>query len=416
MPVDADILGTSAPAASGEGFTPPSDPLAGSPAPTGEPASEPTSAPTPTPAPAPTEPAPTDGTIPTSVREALASRGYDTSGFQSEADALDGLLATAEEFHRTRPYVQVGQRYSPHADAIDAYLEERARSTAGQSAPAVPGQPAAPGQSVSPVAEPAGKQEPSGLKWEPPEYDPAWETRARWDADNQRYAPASQYDSPVVAEKLNAFRDWQVRTSRDLLTRFPELVEEAMGGRLKSLEESMESRVQGIVREAITGYDSQQQSSQFFSDREKELFEVDAQGQRLADPATGEPVLSAKGRAFREYAEQGQAFGITDQNNLLRYVDEQLRRDDASGRFGQPGGQPSNGNGSQQAPEPTPGQVAEHRKGEFLRRVVRGQHLPQRSGSFPAPNASDSTQNPDETLDEIFEDELRKKGLSPQTG
>ena len=330
-----------------------------------------------------------------SIREALSARGYDASRFQSEEEALDGLLATAEAFHQAQPLIQTGRRYVSQADKIDAWLAEQEKA-AQETEKAAQSAAKAPAQAAKPVFE-----------WKPPEYDPAWEARSKWDAEAGRYVPATQYDNPAIADKLNAFGDWQRQAGRDILLRFPELVEQAMSGRLEATEKLIDQRVQEVVAAKLTEYQSQQTTQSYFSEREKELFEFDAAtGRKKIDPTTGQESLTAKGKAFVEYAQQGREFGITDPQKLIAYTERELRRDEQAGRFGAAGG----GNGN-------PAQTPAEKKGEFLKQAMRGGNLAQRSGTFPVTTAPDDTlQNPDATLDEIFNDELQKRGLLPQTG
>jgi len=375
---------------------------------------DPSPAPTPpvdsSPTPAPS-PAPAAGG--SSIREFLSSRNYDVSRFESDQDAMEAMLATAEALHEARPMIEAGRRYAPHAADLDRFLAEQLQSQPGAPAPessraAVP--PAVP------PATPAGTSStaPESLEWKPPEFDPTWASRTRWDAEAGRYVPATQYDSPAVADKMNGFREWQDSASRDILLRFPELVQQAVAPQLHETQQTIEQRVQELVGQAMARYTAEQETAQYFQQREADLFELDEQGRQKLDPQTGEPALSPKGQVFREYAEQGRSFGIADPSQLRAYVDSQLARDEQAGRFGQPAA--ADGNGAPPAPA-TPAQVGAQKKGQFLERVVRGQQLAQRGGTIPASTVPAGTQqSPDETIDDIFSDEMRKQGLLSPTG
>jgi hypothetical protein len=336
----------------------------------------------------------------------LAEKGYDSSQFDNDDAALEALLGTVEQHHQSRQYIEAGQRYAPHAEEFDTWLAEKQKQ-----------QPAAT------TAEPPEDDKPPAFEWTPPEYDPTWESKGLvTTADGRWLPPEGRPDLAGVAQKLNAYYDWHTTKGQEIVRNFPQMVEQAVSGRLQSQEETFQARVNEAVQQGIAAYEQQQQSQRYVTEREAEFFQQDAQGRNVLDPENGAPVLTEKGQAFIDYATEAQGYGIQDPAAVQQYVDGQLSRDEAAGRFGAatPASDPqqatttpvaADGNGNGQTPASTPA-IARNKKGQFIRRVVEGQQRSQRGGSEPSvTDPDDMSQNPDASLSEMLKSEAQKAGI-----
>lgn len=329
------------------------------------------------------------------ILERLRSAGYDTSGFGSEEDAIGALLDVAQRYEQAQPFIRHGREFVEHADAFSKWRQEKEAREAQEK------------------AQQTQSQKKPGFEWQAPEFNPEWKTRCRWDKETGRYVPATEWDSPAVAEKLNAYAIWQQQAGDRIVREFPQLVEQALSGRFDEMQSGIQKMVEERVQAALAQYESAQSVRQFFEQKKNEFFQVDQAGQVLINPQTGQPRLTPKGEAFRQYMLEGRdEFGIADNAKLQRYAQRRLESDVAAGKFSAP----SNG---QESPNrsvgQTPEEIARQKKGEFLSRVVKGQRQPNRDGTIPAPD-SKTPQNLKEDLQSIFNEEMERAGIKPQTG
>jgi hypothetical protein len=381
--------------ADGDLFSPPD--LGGGPVVDGVPPADPTP-PDPTPPPPDLPPDPTPSP---SIREALTAKGYDVSQFENDQAAIDGMLATAEAYHQAQPLISAGQRYSPHAAEFDTWLEEREKA----ASPVAPPPPASGQAATAPAA--AALAAPAAWEWKPPAYDPSWEAHARQDPETGQYVPRTQFDSPAAAQNLNKFHAEQARLGREIVLDFPNLVRQATSAQMQEMRADFEKQTSDAIGKALGQYRSEQQSSQYFRQHEADLFQVDEQGRKMIDPRTGREALSPKGQAFQGHVAQGRQWGISDDAQLIQFAEAQVSRDEQAGLFAAGG----NGGGGGGLPQLTAEQLAEQRKGEFLASAVRGGQIQQRTGTFPTPNSPADSGRPDETLEDIIEDEKRRAGI-----
>jgi hypothetical protein len=332
-----------------------------------------------------------------SLLDRLTSRGYDVTNFKTDDAAFDALVAAAEAYEQAQPFVRYGQEYASHATEFQKWQQEQAAKAQQEQATQANPEPEKP-----------------SFEWNTPEFDPAWKTRCRWDAEAGRWVPATQYDSPAIADKLNAYTEWHQSAGQRIVSEFPQLVQQAIADRLTELEKSFDQRVTQSLQGAFAEYEQAQANRQYLEAQKAEFYQLDPKGQPLVNPQTGEYVLKPKGEAFRNYlVEARDQFGITDPGRMRAYAERMVAADLATGKLGQSPAKQETPAGAS-APAPTPEQVAQQKKGEFLSRVVKGQRAPNRGGSTPPPTApADAMQNPDATLDQLFQEEMERAGLKP---
>jgi hypothetical protein len=214
---------------------------------------------------------------------------------------------------------------------------------------------------------------------------------------------------------------WQEEAGDRIVREFPQLVQAAVADQLRQLQESMPQLFQQHFSTAMSQWESGQSERQFLEQQKNEFFQVDQAGQILVNPQTGDPALTPKGEAFRQYCVEGRELGISNDANIRRYAEQRLSADVAAGKFGQANGASGNTAGGQGqasgggASQLMPDQIAAQKKGEFMRQVVKGQRQPNRGGTIPDAN-SQRLQNPSANLHSILDEEMERHGIKPQTG
>lgn len=334
-----------------------------------------------------------------SLRDALAKKGYDTSAFSDDSAAAEALLATVEQWHESQPYVQRGQYFAQHEADFRRWQEEQERQ---RQAPT----PQSPVPSAASAAAAKTVAEAAGLEWKVPEYDPRWELLVTRD-DQGRFQSGDPTYLPI-AQKLQQYYDWQRDTSQKILGDFPGLVGQAIAPKLEALEKAFDERVKAAIQQGIQGYASEQEGRRYVQEREADFYVLGPNKQRLIDPRTGQEQLTPKGQAFVQHVSDAKQMGIP---NVRQYVERMMAADEAMGRFSSAaagGGTPAAAGAA--APAATTEQVAESKKGEFLRKAIQSGYRPSRAGSVPGPNDS-VLQSPDATIGEIFDAEAEKLGI-----
>lgn len=224
---------------------------------------------------------------------------------------LNDVASKRQHLAEMEQLARYGQRYLSEAEQFEAWKAQQK-------------QPAA-------KAEPESKKP----KWQAPEFDRSWMDRVKLDESTGRYVPADMFTSPVLAEKVNAYMQWRNEAGQRLVSNPLEVWREAGGEDL--IREQLEAAKQEI-RQQI--YSEMRQASaksaadQWIADNSDKFFAT-SNGQLLNDPQTGEPVLSARGLAFRQYAQEArQVFGLQNEEQIRQYALRQYERDDRAGRFG----------------------------------------------------------------------------------
>ena len=361
----------------------------------------------------------------TPVLDSLRQRGYDTARFASDSDAVSALVATAQEYHNAQPMIQTGQRLAPYADRIDGWLRQES-------------------QSAAPPVTPA--PQPVGLAWDFPEYNPEWERNLRLDPETGRFAaPGTMPELAPYAQKVNEYHDAVRQKGQRIVNEFPGLVQEVVRSSLPDIRkelglgDSLEEAVATHVARELSRNRAEQEAQQWRTQRREVFFELDPVGNHRLDQ-TGQPMLTPRGQAMLAHLTQAeQQFGWDHRDpigaqRIRQYADAMLAADEATGKFGPPSpaspsdpasppaGTPlspatvpaASGPAFPHQPAPlSPAQVGEVKRGEFLEKVAQAQYQASRDGTIPPDTLPERVeQNPDATLDQIFDDEARKAGIA----
>lgn len=286
------------------------------------------------------------------LREHLASKQFDTSGYDTDEAALDALLKQAQD----------AKVYQQHV----AYYQHQLQQYQ-QPQPQVQAQP--------PVEEKP--------YWEPlPEFDPAWTQLLERDPASGRLLVKEQFRghvSPDIAQKAEAFikakEDRQMQLLRDPAA--------AIRPGFKKDFEEVNSKIARLEQQLVQR-EAQAQAEHFINAYDAVLFNHDDQGRRMRDPTSGEYSLSPFGQAFKVnlvYAMQ--TFGFSEQqatqyalNQANAYVAQLPQQQQAAptnetrkGEFAKALRTPQRG--GTEAADHGPNAIAQNRQLSFREKLVR---------------------------------------------
>lgn len=335
--------------------------------------------------------------VPTQVRDSLAQRGYDVSGFTSDEDLLSAIeqgQAIADQHRMVEPHLRefMSQR--------DEYYRWREQQRAAGQQPGQPGQ-----QPQSPQGQPAAKKK----AWELPEYDENWKQYVKWDDARGEYVPRDQYSSPAAAEKLNAYARALQKQQQDFWQNPHEKVWEG-------LEDRVQQQVNAGIQQFMQQQTAAQQAASYINQHKAELYVTDPQGQIQADHA-GNPLLRPKGQALWSYIEHLRQAGVTDVLQRNQLAIQMVEADELRQQIAQmqqmqqqlpqpgqplvPGQQPAYQSPVQNAPQPISAPpIKQQQEQTFIQRALQGQgHMPNRAGSVVAASQSGAPQNPEDDFE-----------------
>lgn len=159
---------------------------------------------------------------------------------------------------------------------------------------------------------------PAKPKWEAPEYDPAWLSLVRKDAEGNLVAvPGAQPDLP---QKLQAYAEWQRQQEQQFYRNPAEFI-------LPQIQDN----VRDMIRAELEGGLAQRQSEAFVRNVVAQnadwIYAKDPTGQPEIDPTTGGPRMTAEGQRYFQYAQQAVQLGIADPVQQDAYARRLLRAD-----------------------------------------------------------------------------------------
>lgn len=321
------------------------------------------------------------------VRDLISQSGMNAADFNDDQEAVQALIGAVQEFRQYRPFIQQGQEYRQlQADKdFQAWMQQRRQAAQPQQA-----QPA---------------QAPP--KWSMPKYDPSWELLTRWEPQLGRYVVIDPVNvSPTVAEARNAYHQAQ----RENLNRLLENPTDTIWG--AGLEEKINAALQKQMEQVqamLTQYDTVKYNQSYLEQNKQYFYNLDANGQPLYD-TNGNESLTDMGKFALQSAMQARQFGIQHSLQIQQYVDQQLFLANKAGMFGT--SKPA------QATQPvhTPEAIAEDKKKSFVQRATRSKNRNGTQHPGAAPTDDLPPQNLEASFRELNREELRKRGVLPQTG
>lgn len=184
-------------------------------------------------------------------------------------------------------------------------------------------------QEAESKSKPEGDKPKEGRKWNPIKYNPEWEKRVKWDEKANRFVPATEFDSPLVADEANRWYQYQNEISKRIASDPWGLALEAGGEEhLNKLREEFKQEIeqtrQAIVHEIegrTRAAQAEQQIASFFEANMDEYFNVDDKGQVKIDPVTRSYSLTPKGQAYLAAEQEAHdRFGMTDPAMIHEYA------------------------------------------------------------------------------------------------
>ena len=208
-----------------------------------------------------------------SIRDAATAYGYQApANITDDRAFLVHLLQQAQGNRQQDFYAQLGRQLAPQAHGIQQYLSQQT-------------------QPQQPAARP---------EWEAPEFDERWIGLVDRDPTTGLYV-AKQGVPHDIATKVNSFVEWKTKYDRN-----PAAV----------LNQMVEARASAIAKttfdEKFAEQSRQQTISRIMSDNSAWLYQVDAAGQRVVNPVTGQPSYSPVGAMYVQQLQAVRQMGVTD--------------------------------------------------------------------------------------------------------
>jgi hypothetical protein len=286
-------------------------------------------------------------------------------------------LQGATQFQDDQQFIQALATQAQQAQAYQQQLQFLSQQMAGLMA--------AQRQQAAPPAPAAAPEKPK--LWNPPEYQPQWETLVRKDEQgNLQVVPGAP---PDLLPKYLAYHNYRKDFANKLLENPVETLNPFIEERAKSIADE-------AVNKHLKTYQDQVYTDNFISQNSAWLHQRDPQGNVLTNPATGRPVLTPEGARFQEhvlYAER--QLGVSDIRKQESYARSMLQRDLALARL-------------------QPQQAAQQGAAAAQQVIQQGNRAPNRSGSLfnPGNPGAQPAQNPNLSLRDQLAQSLAAAGYS----
>ena len=219
------------------------------------------------------------------LREALASHNVDVSSYTSDeelANAIRDSQSMVRDIPRLQQMASYGQEYiRQQQQQQQAASEEKASEKE--------------------------KPEEHPFKWDVPEYDDNWERVCEYNGDAQRYVIKQDMQqlgiSPVVADKLTNYRNWEMQKARELVRELPSLLDRHAEFNSKSGDARLSQMIDDRIQQVMAQTANYQKAANFLQDNYDSIYRTDANGEPVVDPATGDTMLTDYGQLLQQHAE-----------------------------------------------------------------------------------------------------------------
>ena len=236
-----------------------------------------------------------------SIRDAFTTRGYDTTGFESDdqfIETIESGLAQLNELPRLQQMAQYGQQYLQQASTAQPQPEYEEPI---QEAPPEPTY-----QSEEP--------------WTPPEFDKGWDNLLRMDSRTGTYVPVNEHVNPVVAQKANEYREWLRNQGQRFWDNPYDFMKEGLSGWVADVADA-------VVEQRMGQQSTNDQVTDFLATNANRFYVMDQMGNIQYDPNSGEEVLTQQGHALKHYAAEARSGGMTEPERIQSYALGMLERD-----------------------------------------------------------------------------------------
>jgi hypothetical protein len=254
------------------------------------------------PTPQPAEPTQQE---PSAAFRAAQTSGFDTTGFNSDEELVQGLYAKLAE---SQPYAEYARQVLPYDQDLRQMIAAR-------------NQPQAPATQTKPPEEEWSPGTHFKKVWKTPDYDKGWEAfinsgMVTVDQESGQFVAVPKYANSVpinVLQGLNGRRTWQ----REALEK---LIENPYESTWQAFQEPLERVIQQKVAEHIKSYDSVQAVNAWEHANEKVLYEHDPQGQIVYD-IYGNMKPTPYGEVFIQSAREArQKFPGISHEDVIKYA------------------------------------------------------------------------------------------------
>lgn len=220
----------------------------------------------------------------------LQQRGFDTSGFQSDDQFYDYLGQTSQRMAELEQLASYGQQFLPYANEFQKWQQEQAKAAQAQQA-----------------QQPAAAPEPEPYWPKPPEWNADWEKfLAVDDAGNVMIRPEYRMmANPNIVQQFMTYQNWRKGRMEALLQDPAEAIWPGIEKRISEMADKLSS-------ERLTAYQQQQFANSWAIQNEDLLYLKGQDGRVLADPRTGQKMLSPFGQHMVANIQRLEAAGVTD--------------------------------------------------------------------------------------------------------
>lgn len=306
------------------------------------------------------------------VRDVLAQLGVPAQQFPSDHAALQYLVAQTQQAQQLQGLVPYAQQYMQHAGQFQQWMAQQRQAQLAQ------------------------QQAQQQKWWEAPEYDPSWAQKIGRDAAGNLTVLGG--NDPAILQKYMKWVDHQ----QQFLNKFSQ---DPLGAIKPGIEQLIEQKAQALFQQQYAQIQEQQVAQSFLQQNSTWLHERDAQGNLVADPRTGGPMLSGLGRQFAHYVQEAESIGLRDSRSQERYAMALLKSDYYAAKM-------AAGAGGQQAAQPGAA-PADALKNQFIQQAAGTAALVGQPVGQPAAPTVNPQGMSSRGLAELMAKEFAAAGIQP---
>jgi hypothetical protein len=238
---------------------------------------------------------PESAALTSSARSIAAAMGFQGANqFQDDRTFMEAVLAQAQAANVAQQQIAAMQNY------------QGALAQAQQLA----------AQQRQAAAAPAAK--PLNAIWNPPEFNPAWQSLVRAD---EKGVPTLIPGAPAdILPKYLAYQQYR----QQFAERFLSNPEETL---MPLINSAADERARAMVRQEIESRQEAHYIESFVSENSGWLHAKDSTGRTVTNPQNGKPVLSPAGQRFHQYVVAADQSGIKNVRAQEEYARAFLQRD-----------------------------------------------------------------------------------------
>jgi hypothetical protein len=238
---------------------------------------------------------PESAALNSSARAMAAQMGFaQANQFQDDKTFMEAILGQAQAASAAQAQLQNVQNYQAALQQAQAMAQQQRQA----------------------AAAPAAK--PLNAIWNPPEFNPQWNSLVR---NDEKGVPTLIPGAPAdILPKFLAYQQYRQNFAEKFLSNPEETL-------MPLINATADERAREMVRKEIDARQEQHYIQSFVQDNSGWLHQKDAQGQVVRNQQNGQPVLSPAGQRFQQYVTQAANNGITGVRGQEEYARTYLQRD-----------------------------------------------------------------------------------------